>query len=63
MDKGYDSKKIHALIREEIKTDSTIPLRKRKKKKVGGGIYKKNCIWSLTKLYRTKGIYQRRYSL
>ncbi|AKB59917.1 hypothetical protein MSBR2_3401 [Methanosarcina barkeri 227] len=36
MDKGYDSKKIHTLIREEIKVDSIIPLKKRKRKKVGG---------------------------
>lgn len=26
MDKGYDSEKIHTLIREEIKADSIIPL-------------------------------------
>jgi hypothetical protein len=26
MDKWYDSEKIHALIREEIKADSIIPL-------------------------------------
>jgi hypothetical protein len=26
MDKGYDSEEIHALIREEIKADSIIPL-------------------------------------
>jgi len=31
MDKGYDSEKIHALIREEIKADSIIPLRVKKK--------------------------------
>ena len=36
LDKGYDSEKIHALIREEIKADSIIPLRQRKMKKVGG---------------------------
>jgi hypothetical protein len=35
MDKGYDSEKIHTLIREEIKADSIIPLRQRKRKKVG----------------------------
>jgi transposase-like protein len=29
MDKGYDSEKIHSLIREEIKADSIIPLRVR----------------------------------
>jgi hypothetical protein len=31
MDKGYDSEEIHALIREEIKADSIIPLRVRKR--------------------------------
>ena len=36
MDKGYDSEKIHILIREEIKADSIIPLRKRKRKKIKG---------------------------
>ena len=36
MDKGYDSENIHALIREEMKADSIIPLRKRNRKKVGG---------------------------
>ena len=36
MDKGYDSEKIHALIREEIKADSIIPLRVRKRKKIKG---------------------------
>ena len=34
--KGYDSEKIHVLIREEIKADSIIPVRKRKRKKVRG---------------------------
>jgi len=36
MDKGYDSENIHALIREEMKADSIIPLRQRNRKKVGG---------------------------
>lgn len=36
LDKGYDSEKIHALIREEIKADSIIPLRVRKRKKIKG---------------------------
>ena len=36
MDKGYDSEKIHVIIREEIKADSIIPLRKRKREKIGG---------------------------
>jgi hypothetical protein len=30
MDKGYDSEKIHSIIREEIKADSIIPVRERK---------------------------------
>jgi hypothetical protein len=41
MDNGYDSENIHALIREEMKTDSIIPLRQRKRKKVGGKYRKK----------------------
>ena len=36
LDKGYDSEKIHVLIREEIKADSIISVRKRKRKKVRG---------------------------
>ena len=36
MDKGYDSEKIHSLIRENIKADSIMPLRVRKRKKIGG---------------------------
>ena len=36
MDKGYDSEEIHALIREEIKADSIIPLRVRKRKRING---------------------------
>ena len=36
MDKGYDSEEIHVLIREEIKADSIIPLRVRKRKKING---------------------------
>lgn len=40
MDKGYDSEEIHTLIREEIKADSIIPLRERKRKRIKGK-YKK----------------------
>ena len=47
MDKGYDSEKIHALIRKKIKADSIIPLRERKRKKSEENI-ENNCIWSLT---------------
>jgi hypothetical protein len=36
MDKGYDSEEIHTLIREEIKADSIIQVRERKRKKVRG---------------------------
>ena len=36
MDKGYDSEKIHSIIREEIKADSIIPVRERKRKKIRG---------------------------
>ncbi len=31
MDKRYDSEKIHSIIREEIKADSIIPVREKKK--------------------------------
>jgi hypothetical protein len=36
MDKGYNSEEIHSFIREEIKADSIIPLKKRKRKKIKG---------------------------
>jgi transposase len=36
MDKGYDSEQIHSLIREEIKADSIVPVRERKRKKIKG---------------------------
>jgi hypothetical protein len=36
MKKGYDSEKIHSIIREEIKADSIIPVRERKRKKIRG---------------------------
>ena len=34
MDKRYDSEKIHSIIREEIRADSIIPVRQRKRKKI-----------------------------
>ena len=34
MDKEYDSKKIHSIIIEEIKTDSIIPVKEKKRKKI-----------------------------
>ena len=36
MDKGYDSEEIHTLIREEMKADSIVPLRVRKRKRING---------------------------
>ena len=36
MDKGYDSEKIHFIIKEEIKADSIIPVREKKRKKISG---------------------------
>jgi hypothetical protein len=36
MDEGYDSEKIHSLIRENIKVESIIPVRERKRKKIRG---------------------------
>jgi hypothetical protein len=36
MDKEYDSEKIHSLIREEIRTDSIISVRRRKRTKILG---------------------------
>ena len=53
MDKGYDSEKIHALIREEIKADSIIPLRKRKRKKIKGK-YRKQLYLSFDKIKYNK---------
>ncbi|RXA15579.1 IS5 family transposase [Methanosarcina sp. MSH10X1] len=36
MDKGYDSEEIHTMIKEEIKADSVVPLRERKRKRING---------------------------
>jgi hypothetical protein len=36
MDKEYDSEKIHSLIREGIRADSIIPVRRRKRTKILG---------------------------
>ena len=38
MNKGYNSDKTHSIIREEIKADSIIPVRERKRKKIRGKI-------------------------
>ncbi len=53
MDKGYDSEKIHALIREEIKAESIIPLRVRKRKKIKGK-YRKQLYLSFDKIKYNK---------
>jgi hypothetical protein len=47
--KGMILKKIHALIREEIKTDSIMPLRVRKRKKIKGK-YRKQLNLSFDKI-------------
>ncbi len=62
MDKGYDSEKIYFIIREEIKEDSIIPVKERKRKKISGK-YRKQLNWSLTKLNIIKEILWRRYFL
>ncbi|MGB3856018.1 MAG: transposase [Methanosarcina flavescens] len=36
MDNGYDSEEIHTLIRNEIKADSIVPLRERKRMRING---------------------------
>jgi hypothetical protein len=54
LDKGYDLEKIHTMIREEIKADSIIPLRKRKRKKIRGK-YRKQLHQSFEKLNTIKG--------
>jgi hypothetical protein len=42
MDKGYDSEKIHPPIRDEMGVDSIIPVRERKRKKIGEK-YRSSC--------------------
>lgn len=49
MDKRYDSEKIHALIKEEIKAESIIPLRVRKRKRIKGK-YRKQLYLSFDKI-------------
>lgn len=62
MDKGYDSEKIHALIREEIKADSIIPLRQRKRKKTKGK-YRKQLHLSFNKIkYNQRNIAETTFS-
>jgi Transposase DDE domain len=63
MDKGYDSEKIHALIREEIKADSIIPLRVRKRKKIKGK-YRKQLNLSFDKIkYSQRNIAETTFSV
>lgn len=63
MDKGYDSEKIHSLIREEIKADSIIPLRQRKRKKIKGK-YRKQLYLSFDKIkYNQRNIAETMFSV
>jgi len=63
MDKGYDSEKIHTLIREEIKADSIIPLRQRKRKKIKGK-YRKQLHLSFDKIkYNQRNIAETTFSV
>ena len=63
MDKGYDSEKIYSLIREEIKADSIIPQRPRKRKKIKGK-YRKQLNLSFNKIkYNQRNIAETMFSL
>jgi len=63
MDKGYDSEKIHALIREEIKAESIIPLRVRKRKKIKGK-YRKQLYLTFDKIkYNKRNIVETTFSV
>ena len=63
MDKGYDSEKIHSLIREEIKADSIIPLRVRKRKRIKGK-YRKQLYLSFDKIkYNRRNIAETTFSV
>jgi transposase len=63
MDKGYDSEKIHILIREEIKADSIIPLRVRKRKKIKGK-YRKQLHLTFDKIkYNKRNIAETTFSV
>jgi hypothetical protein len=63
MDKGYDSEKIHSLIREEIKADSIIPLRQRKRKKIKGK-YRKQLNLSFDKIkYNQRNLAETMFSV
>lgn len=63
LDKGYDSEKIHTIIREEIKADSIIPLRKRKRKGIGGK-YRKQLYMAFDKIkYNQRNIAETTFSV
>jgi len=63
MDKGYDSEKIHSLIREEIKADSIIPLRVRKRTRIKGK-YRKQLYLSFDKIkYNRRNIAETTFSV
>jgi len=63
LDKGYDSEKIHILIREEIKADSIIPLRVRKRKKIKGK-YRKQLHLTFDKIkYNKRNIAETTFSV
>jgi transposase len=63
LDKGYDSEKIHALIREEIKAESIIPLRVRKRKKIKGK-YRRQLFLTFDKIrYNKRNIAETTFSV
>ena len=63
LDKGYDSEKIHVLIREEIKAESIIPLRVRKRKKIKGK-YRKQLNLTFDKIrYNKRNIAETTFSV
>ena len=63
LDKGYDSEKIHTIIREEVKADSIIPLRKRKRKKIRGK-YRKQLHMAFDKIkYNQRNIAETTFSV
>jgi len=63
MDKGYDSGKIHVLIREKLKAESIIPLRERKRKKIKGK-YRKQLYLSFDKTkYNKRNIAETMFSV
>jgi len=56
MDKGYDSKDIHSLTREQLKAIAIIPLRQRKRKKIKGK-YRRKMVWEFDEeLYHKRNL-------